>query len=334
MTSHDVVNTLRRLTKERRIGHAGTLDPLATGLLLVCVGPATRLASFLMSGSKVYEARICFGTATTTDDGEGEIIRSCEVSGEVADADFAARYLAELGLPASVLQLPPAYSAIKRDGVTSYKAARAGEALELEPREVELTGARLLECGHDYWCVRLMTSKGFYVRSFARDTGDALGTAAHLGALRRMASGSVRVEQACTLDSLEEGEPLPFIDPVAALGLPVLRIDAVQAERVKNGRALTLVAAEFASLEQGSGAAAENGVVLPPAALQPETVTPAALQPRCLMSVVHEQTLLALYERVGSTGFAHPRVVIPGGVRIGYNTETANKGAGDVRRNL
>jgi tRNA pseudouridine55 synthase len=315
MTSHDVVNALRRLTKERRIGHAGTLDPGASGLLLMCVGPATRLSRFLMSGIKVYEAQICFGTATTTDDAEGEAIRSCEVPDRVADADFATRYLDGLGLPATVLQLPPAYSAVKQGGITSYKAARAGKALELEPREVELKEARLLECGRDYWRVELTTSKGFYVRSFARDTGDALGTAAHLGELRRLRSGSVRVEQACTLDSLEEGEPLPFIDPVAALGLPELRIDAVRAERVKNGRTLTLSAAQLASLGQGREGVQDDTVV-PPALAQPEALTPSSTEPHLLMSVVRDDRLLALYEGVASTGFAHPRIVIPGGVAL------------------
>jgi tRNA pseudouridine55 synthase len=315
MTSHDVVNTLRRLTGERRIGHAGTLDPLATGLLLVCVGPATRLAPYLMGGTKVYEARICFGSATTTDDAEGEIICTRELPPEVGDAAFATRFLEELS--GTLRQVPPAYSALKRNGVTAYKAARAGEALELEPRLVQLYEARLTGCGHDYWDVRITTSKGFYVRSFARDVGEQLGTAAHLGALRRQASGTVTLAQAVPLADLwdkrdedtggrrgTEDKPLPFIDPVRALGFPAVELDAAQAELVKNGSALTLRAAQLSDYSQKSGRVQSSPALLPP-------------EQQSLVSIVYEHTLLALYEVAASTGFARSKVVIPGGVGSG-----------------
>ena len=279
MTSHDVVTMVRRVTGERRVGHTGTLDPLATGLLLVCVGPATRLADYLMAGIKTYEARICFGTATTTDDSEGEIIRTSDAPRKIEDAELAADTLQ--GLVGELLQVPPAFSAIKKDGVTSYKAARRGEAVVLEPRQVHLYDAKLLAIDRDYWNVQLTVSKGFYVRSFARDLGEHLESAAHLGALRRTASGNVSVQQACQLSSLAPGEPLPFIDVVAALDLPVIEVDAAGAERVSNGMTLTAQ-----GVAQGQ---------------------------RSLASVVQEDRLLALYEVAGASGFAQPKIVIPTG---------------------
>ncbi|MDR2035954.1 MAG: tRNA pseudouridine(55) synthase TruB, partial [Coriobacteriales bacterium] len=166
MSSHDVVNTVRRLTGERRVGHTGTLDPLATGLLLVCVGPATRLADYFMAGTKTYEARICFGRATSTDDAEGETVQECSLPSRLKDASYASEVLA--AMPGAFEQMPPRYSAIKKEGITAYKAARAGKQLALEPRPVELHDATVMATGADYWDVRLTVSKGFYVRSFAR----------------------------------------------------------------------------------------------------------------------------------------------------------------------
>lgn len=288
-TSHDVINVLRRLSGERRIGHAGTLDPLATGLLVVCVGPATRLSDYLMSGAKTYEARICFGTATDTDDSEGEVIRTGALPQELADPGFAAQAL--MGSIGEVSQVPPAYSAVKIGGVTSYKAARSGKSLELRPRRVRLHDATLLAVGKGYWDVCLKVSKGFYVRAFARDLGERVGSVAHLGSLRRTASGNVSLAQAAELSELKPGESLPFIDPVAALGFSMVEIGAADAKRVQNGRPLTV----------------STGQALPG-------------QP--LVSIVHAGRLLALYELAGSSGLAHPKVVIPGGV----SAATDNRG--------
>lgn len=290
MTSHDVVNRVRRLTGERRVGHAGTLDPAATGLLLVCVGPATRLADYLMVGVKTYEARICFGTATNTDDSEGEIIRTCAVPTELADPAVATELLD--GLLGDLEQVPPAYSAIKKDGVKAYKAARSGEALELDARQVHLYDAQVIAVGVDYWDVELVVSKGFYVRSFARDVGELLGSAAHLGALRRTASGNVRVRDAVTLEALDERsagasdvsielKTLPFIDPTAALGLPQVAVSFAQAQQVQNGVTLTLPDAKGT-----------------------------------LICLVADERMIALYERVGGSSLYKPKVVIPGGVGL------------------
>jgi len=275
MTSHDVVDAIRRATGERRVGHAGTLDPLATGLLLVCVGPATRLSEYLMAGDKVYEARISFGKETTTDDREGETLREAELPRELEDTAFITQLLQ--WMPGSMNQMPPAYSAIKKDGVVAYKAAREGKQLELEPRRVELFAAELLAVGADYWDMRLVVSKGFYVRSFARDLGRALDSAAFIGALRRIASGNTHIEQASALPL----SSLPFIDPVAALGFPAVEVSAAEAHGVANGKPLTL-----------------------------------SIATRGLISIVHEDRFLALYETVGKSSLAQPKAIFPSGIQM------------------
>jgi len=248
-----------------------------------------------MAGTKVYEARVCFGRETTTDDREGETLRECELPSQIGDTALATEVLA--GLIGEFEQLPPTYSAIKKEGVRAYKAARTGKALELEPRPVELLDAQLLAVGEDYWDVQLTVSKGFYIRSFARDLGRVLDSAAHLTALRRTASGNTSLEtqpcvDLCTLaptpcvphdvGTTAPGRPLqtlPFIDPVTALGFPAIEISAIEAQNVKNGRPLTL---------------------------------PPTTPPSKLISIVHKDHFLALYETVGKSKLANPRVVIPG----------------------
>jgi tRNA pseudouridine55 synthase len=161
MTSHDVVNRVRRITGERRVGHAGTLDPMATGVLVALVGPATRLAPYLTSAQKTYEAHIVFGAETDTDDADGRVTVRSPVPDEVGDPFFAAATVASL--VGAHQQVPPAYSAIKRDGVTAYQAARTGSALELDARTVEVADARLtgVECaGKHAWDVAFAVSKG------------------------------------------------------------------------------------------------------------------------------------------------------------------------------
>lgn len=260
VSSHDVVNAVRRLTKERRVGHAGTLDPMATGVLMVCVGAAARLSSYLTGHDKSYEARIVFCAATDTDDAEGRIVTAYtktkpgEGLSTLAGIDPQELLDSMLG---EQLQLPPAYSAIKKNGVTAYKAAREGKALELEPRKVTIYSADFVGMGFEdvdlddgqggrfratlpYWDVALKVSKGTYIRSIARDLGQRLGCGAHLSALRRTTSGETGVQSCVTLEQLagllENGEPYPWIDPVAALGLPGQRLDAEQVKAVGNGR--------------------------------------------------------------------------------------------------
>lgn len=259
MTSHDVVAAVRRATGEGRVGHAGTLDPMATGLLVVLVGPATRLATYLTAASKRYEARIVFGAATDTDDAEGTVTHRAAVPADVADPDFAAGKVAEL--MGERLQTPPAVSAIKLGGITAYRAARAGKRLKLDPRQITVTDARLCAVNVEEpeplesdaavpepvvsWDIDVRVSKGTYVRALARDLGDALGTAAHLGALRRTEAGVLSVADAHSLIEVGDAETPDeiralFADMLVALDLPVVEIPAEHLPRARVGARLPI----------------------------------------------------------------------------------------------
>lgn len=242
MTSHDVVAVVRRATGEKRVGHAGTLDPAATGLLVVLVGPATRLEPYLSSASKSYRATISFGTSTDTDDAQGAVAFREPVPAELFDRSFAEELLR--GFLGVSQQMPPEYSAIKLGGVTAHKAARAGTPLELSPRGIEVFEARLegLDEQELTWDVSFVVSKGTYIRSLARDIGVAGGTRAHLSALRRTASGSLDLSHAAELDAVVlagvAGVSELFVDPLLALGdLPIVEAEY---DDVSNGRPLQL----------------------------------------------------------------------------------------------
>ena len=243
-TSHDVVNAVRRIFGERRVGHTGTLDPLATGVLAVCVGPATRLDAYMVSHDKTYEVRIAFGVATDTDDAQGAVVRTAPVPPEVYDRSFASDYVG--ALVGHHRQLPPAYSAIKQGGVKGYQAARSGNVIQLEPRDIEIYEAELLNLEEDssvpcaWWDVCITVSKGTYIRSIARDVGAGLGSAAHVESLRRVRTGALDVEDCLSLDCLESQGLNAAIDPVFLLGFRMAFINDEQAEDVRNRRALKL----------------------------------------------------------------------------------------------
>ena len=226
MTSHDVVAAVRRATGEGRVGHAGTLDPLASGLLLVLVGRATRLERYLVGHDKSYDVRIAFGTTTDTLDSDGDVTDSQPVPPDVLDPAHAHAILASfLG---THQQAPPVYSAIKTGGVAAHRRARAGEMPDLLARAVTITETRLIgvDAATTSWDVAFRVSKGTYVRALARDIGHAAGTVAHVTALRRTAVGSSGVDEASeledVLDSARRGTlPSRFVDPIPLLGLPV-----------------------------------------------------------------------------------------------------------------
>lgn len=244
MTSHDVVARVRRALGERRVGHAGTLDPLASGVMVVGVGQATRLMSFATADEKSYVARIAFGRETTTDDAEGDVRREAPVPERALDAGWAA---GQMGIMLAMTeQLPPAYSAVQVGGVRAYDAARKGSELELAPRPVRVLEATLLGVGSDegapaWWDVALRVSKGTYVRSLARDLGRALGSAAHVGALRRTASGSVTLGSCMQLDELEAAGAAGVrpLDPVAVLGVPAVELAEEDVRAVRDGKRLS-----------------------------------------------------------------------------------------------
>ncbi len=198
-TSHDVVARARRLTGQRRIGHTGALDPMATGLLVLCLGRATRLVEYMMPGEKTYEGEIALGQETDTDDAEGQPTRSGAVPAGDHDLDLddiARRFTGEL------LQTPPAYSAIKVEGRRAYALAREGEAPALQPRPVRVSALSLERIARDRIRVEVRCGPGMYVRSLARDIGRDIGCGAHLASLRRTGSGPFHVRDAVPVESL------------------------------------------------------------------------------------------------------------------------------------
>ena len=240
MTSHDVVSRVRRAVGERRVGHAGTLDPAATGVLVVGIGQATKLLGLLTLDRKGYRATFRLGAQTTTDDAEGEVLRTAEVPGELLDGRVAAARVA--ALVGEQDQVPPAFSAVSVGGRRAYDAARSGEALELKPRRVRVYDARLLGVDPEErsWELELDVSKGTYVRSIARDLGRDLGCYAHVSALRRSFSGPVTLADCLTLEELEAGGAAlaqeRALDPVTVLGLAERPLDVAEISAVSNGR--------------------------------------------------------------------------------------------------
>ncbi|PLX87580.1 MAG: tRNA pseudouridine(55) synthase TruB [Desulfuromonas sp.] len=200
MTSHDVVSRVRRICKTRKVGHAGTLDPLATGVLPVAVGNATKVLQFLLMADKSYRATLGLGESTTTLDSEGEVVERRDLP------DKCLERLEEL-LPAfrgRIEQVPPMYSALKKDGVPLYKLARQGKNVEREPRTVEIERLDIVSCDFPEVIIEVDCSKGTYIRTLADDLGNALGCGAHLTALRRLRSGPFTIEQCVTLERLGE----------------------------------------------------------------------------------------------------------------------------------
>lgn len=242
LSSHDVVNRVRRALGERRVGHAGTLDPAASGVLVVGVGQATRLLGLLTLDDKRYDARIAFGAETTTDDAEGDVTVRAEVPERLAEPAVAEVVLASL--VGTCEQVPPSFSAISVDGKRSYARARAGEAVELPARTVTIYDASLIRVTHDgdtlCWDCSLHVSKGTYVRSIARDLGRSMGTAAHLSGLRRTASGCVDERSCLTLEQLREFGPQRVmahaLNPIRALGMPERRLSPEELAHVSVGR--------------------------------------------------------------------------------------------------
>lgn len=198
-TSHDVVARLRRKLQMKRIGHAGTLDPMATGLLVMLIGKSTRISQYLISQDKVYEGEITLGVTTNSQDADGEVVSTQPVP-ELTEAQVRA---AMAGFMGDQYQTPPMFSAIKKDGVPLYKLARQGEVIEREPRFIRVMAFDLIGFNSPKITFRLACTKGTYVRSIAHDLGQKLGCGAHLSALRRTKSGAMDLSQALTLEGIE-----------------------------------------------------------------------------------------------------------------------------------
>jgi tRNA pseudouridine55 synthase len=213
MTSHDVVAITRRALDTKKVGHCGTLDPLATGLLLITVGRGTKIQDLLMSEDKEYVGTLRLGETTDSQDSDGQITETKPVP-DVSREQLEAVFLKYHG---DFYQTPPMVSAIKKDGVPLYKLARQGKTVEREPRFVhvyahEIQGVRMPEI--DF---RVVCSKGFYVRTYAHDIGQELGCGAHLKTLRRTKSGRFSVEGAVTVDELKNGPREAILERVLSL---------------------------------------------------------------------------------------------------------------------
>lgn len=234
-TSHDIVDRVRGAFRERRVGHTGTLDPFATGVLVVCVGKATRLARFLAEGEKVYRATVRLGFATTTDDLTGEALGSpVEVAVEPSAIVAAARALTGV-----LEQRPPAYSAKRRAGRRLYEMARAGETPEIEPVRVTVTAFEVVAQAGENVEVEVRCSPGTYIRALARDLGASLGVGGHLVALRRVVSGGFSVESAVPAAEIETrgAESLvPLRDLLRET--PFVRLTPADTDAVAHGRAV------------------------------------------------------------------------------------------------
>ena len=250
-TSHDVVAKLRRALGTREIGHAGTLDPMATGVLVVCVGEATKLSPYLTASDKAYEATIALGVETDSLDAEGRETKRVDVPRSMLDAlerlksgsvhEHIARAIAHEKERAK--QIPPAVSAIKKDGVASHVRARKGEAIDLAPRDVRVLDLRVVGGGVDdesgpWLAVTCDVSKGYYVRSLARDLAASLGTVGHLTALRRARSGHFTIEEAMPLDTPADELAARVIDVARAATrtMPAVKLSDAGAKDARFGR--------------------------------------------------------------------------------------------------
>ena len=232
MSSHAVVDHARRAIGTRRIGHGGTLDPFATGLLVLLVNRATRLLPFLDGEPKVYRARIRFGARTSTDDCEGEVVE------EAAPPSREAVEQAITSLTGHLLQRPPAFSAKSVGGVRAYKSARRGKPISLEPVGVRVHDWRVIGWSGSELEAEIRCSGGTYIRALARDLGEASGSAAHLSALRRLGSGQFTVDKAVCMDALDS-KSFELMPVGAAVGqLPTQVLDDLDARRVTHGQSV------------------------------------------------------------------------------------------------
>ena len=245
MTSTQVVNEVKRVTQAQKVGHGGTLDPLATGILPIALGEATKTVAYIMDARKGYEFTLRFGEARDTDDAAGAVTATSEL--RPSDEEIRAALPQFIGL---IMQVPPRYAAVKVQGERAYDLARRGEIVELAPREIridELVLVRRIDLDHAEF--RMTSGKGAYVRAIARDLGEALGCHAHVSALRRSEVGSFNASNAVSLDELArivEDDTLPQIlvpMTTALAGIPALAVTEPQALRLRSGQPVRIMPA-------------------------------------------------------------------------------------------
>lgn len=238
MTSNAALQAARRLLNAEKAGHTGTLDPLATGLLPLCFGEATKFAGELLDADKTYEAGVCLGIRTDTGDAEGRIVEERPVA--VSESEVA---LALGRFVGDIMQVPPMYSALKRDGRPLYEYARQGLEVDRAPRRVSIHGIERMSGAGEALMLRVRCSKGTYIRTLVEDIGEFLGCGAHLSSLRRTRIGDLRIEDAVALGELEsqtvEQRDASLAPPDALLQeLPAIRLEEYAAERFLHGQAV------------------------------------------------------------------------------------------------
>ena len=250
-SSQQAVTAVRRLARSRRAGHAGTLDPEAAGLLLVCLGGATRLAEYLMERPKSYRALVRFGVSTDTLDAAGLTLRVSQA--KVTPAAVEAALPDFIG---DIRQTPPAFSAVKQGGRNAYELARAGQAVALDPRPVHVAAIRLVgwEEPGGAW-LNIDCGSGFYVRALARDLGEAVGCPAYLAALVRTGCGGFAVQDAWTLEELQaDGVESAVVPPAAALAfLPAVQLAPGEVVAVRHGMQIAGLPVRRSRLLDGTG---------------------------------------------------------------------------------
>ncbi len=280
MSSNGALQEAKRLARAKKAGHAGTLDPLASGLLMVLFGEATKFAGPLLEADKEYLATLELGRRTSTGDAEGEVLEERPVA--VAPAQIEAALERFRG---AIEQVPPMHSALKHGGVPLYKLARKGKTVERASRRVQIF--ELVQLGYEppRLALRVRCSKGTYIRTLAEDIGAALGTGAHLAALRRSRSGEFRVEDALSVEQLRARprEDWPLL-PLGALlaGFPATRLDAAAEARLRNGQALKISGLQegLCALYGADGAVIGLGRSHPEGIVKPVRLTQAAEKPR------------------------------------------------------
>ncbi|HXD86364.1 MAG TPA: tRNA pseudouridine(55) synthase TruB [Urbifossiella sp.] len=275
-TSRDVVNRVQKwFPRKTKIGHTGTLDPLATGVLVVCVGTATRLAEYVQAMGKTYAARFRLGAASSTDDADGEVVE--QPGAEAVPCERIAAALASF--QGTILQIPPAYSALKIDGKRSHNLARQGKEAPLAARPVRIDAIRMLHYDWPFVDVEIDCGKGTYIRSVARDLGEKLGVGGMVQTLRRTRVGPFSSDQGISWEATAAEAVERLLPPSAALtALPIVRIDAEQERRFRSGQALGRAAESAEPSAEGNGSEAavfnERGNLVGIGIVAPRTIQP------------------------------------------------------------
>lgn len=242
MTSHDVVQRVRRILGTKKVGHTGTLDPMATGVLIVCVGQATRIIEYLLPGKKIYRAEITLGQSTDTYDAEGDVTATNDPS-QVTQADFILAFQPFIG---EIQQAPPPFSAIKQNGVPLYKLARQGKTVSSPPRTVNIHSIELLSFKNPTADLLITCGSGTYIRALAHDIGVALGVGAHLSALVRVQNCGMHVDDAISLEDLAHAMEIGQLSDVitskekAMAHLPRITLSSENEQRALQGQRIPL----------------------------------------------------------------------------------------------